>query len=152
MLKRLILLSLVIACLCWTTLDESLAATPATPPEARTRVVFSHPLPRLDPAHLQLTTVEVTYPPGGSSAPHTHPCPVIGYVLKGAVRMQVKGGAESIYRAGDSFYEEPNGVHLVSANASATEPAVFLAYFICDHSAPLSTKVPASPSQGHVQP
>jgi quercetin dioxygenase-like cupin family protein len=63
--------------------------------------------------------------------------------------MQVKGGAESIYRAGDSFYEEPNGVHLVSANASATEPAVFLAYFICDHSAPLSTKVPTSPSQGH---
>src|SRR5580704_2767015 len=47
MLKRLILLSQVIACLCWTTLDESLAATPATPPEARTRVVFSHLLPRL---------------------------------------------------------------------------------------------------------
>src|ERR1700733_4811961 len=151
MLKRLILLSLVIACLCWTTLDESLAAT-ATPPEARTRVVFSHPLPRLHPAHLELTTVEVTYPPGGASAPHTHPCPVIGYVLKGAVRMQVKGGAESIYRAGDSFYEEPNGVHMVSKNASATEPATFLAYFICDHAGPLSVRVPTNSSQGTTHP
>jgi quercetin dioxygenase-like cupin family protein len=56
--------------------------------------------------------------------------------------MQVKGGTESIYKAGDSFYEAPNGVHLVSANASLTEPATFLAYFICDRTAPLSTQVP----------
>ena len=29
--------------------------------------------------------------------------------------------------------------NLVSANASTTEPAVLLAYLICDHDAPLST-------------
>jgi quercetin dioxygenase-like cupin family protein len=96
----------------------------------------------LDGSQLKVTTVEVTYPPGGSSTPHSHPCPVIGYVLKGAVRMQVKGGAVSIYKVGDSFYEAPNGIHLVSENVSAKEPATFLAYFICDHDAPLSAKVP----------
>ena len=106
------------------------------------RTVFSQALPQMDANHLQVTTVEVTYPPGGSSTPHSHPCPVIGYVLKGAVRMQVKGGTESIYRVGDSFYEAPNGIHMVSANASKKEPATFLAYFICDHSGPLSVKVP----------
>jgi quercetin dioxygenase-like cupin family protein len=152
MQTRLLILSLVFACLCWTILYKSLAATSAPHPEARTRIVFSHALPRLDPTQLQVTTVEVTYPPGGSSAPHSHPCPVIGYVLKGAVRMQVKGGAESTYRVGDSFYEEPNGIHLVSENASAKEPAVFLAYFICDHSAPLSVKVPTNQPQGHLHP
>jgi quercetin dioxygenase-like cupin family protein len=113
-----------------------------TAPDARTRIVFSQPLPQLDATHLKVTTVEVTYPPGGSSSPHSHPCPVIGYVLRGAVRMQVKGGPVSVYRPGDSFYEAPNGVHLVSANASTKEPAVFLAYFICGHSGPLSVKVP----------
>jgi quercetin dioxygenase-like cupin family protein len=77
---------------------------------------------------------------------------VIGYVLKGAVRMQVKGGAPSIYKAGDSFYEAPNGVHLLSQNVSAKEPATFLAYFICDHSTPLSVKVPAIPPKGEGQP
>jgi quercetin dioxygenase-like cupin family protein len=61
--------------------------------------------------------------------------------------MQVKGGALSIYKAGDSFYEAPNGIHLVSENATAKEPATFLAYFICDHTAPLSSKVPAIPSK-----
>jgi quercetin dioxygenase-like cupin family protein len=101
---------------------------------------------------LQVTTVEVTYPPGGSSTPHSHPCPVIGYVLKGAVRMQVKGGAEHIYRPGDSFYEEPNGIHMVSKNASATEPATFLAYSICDHTGPLSVKVPTNSSPGATHP
>src|ERR1700690_1707425 len=113
-----------------------------TAPDARTRIVSSQSLPHLDAAHLKVTTVEVTYPPGGSSTPHSHPCPVIGYVLKGAVRMQVKGGPESIYRVGDSFYEAPNGIHMVSANASKKEPATFLAYFICDHSGPLSVKGP----------
>jgi len=116
-----------------------------TAPEARTRIVFSQSLPNLDATHLKVTTIEVTYPPGGSSTPHSHPCPVIGYVLRGAVRMQVEGGPVSVYRPGDSFYEAPNGVHMVSANASTKEPVVFLAYFICDHAGPLSIKVPHKP-------
>jgi len=134
-------------------ISQTSAASSSGPPlDARTRIVFSHALPALNPAHLQVTTVEVTYPPGGSSTPHSHPCPVIGYVLKGAVRMQVKGGAEHIYRPGDSFYEEPNGIHMVSKNASATEPATFLAYFICDHTGPLSVKVPTNSSPGATHP
>ncbi len=142
------ILNLLLAFIYWIIPQNSPASKSSTPLDARTRIVFSHALPPLDPAHLQVTTVEVTYPPGGSSAPHSHPCPVIGYVLKGAVRMQVKGGDEDIYRAGDSFYEEANGIHMVSKNASATEPATFLATFICDHAGPLSVKVGTHPSQG----
>jgi hypothetical protein len=55
------------------------------------------------------------------SDPHSHPSPVIGYVLKDAVRMQVKGGTQGIYRAGDSsaFYPE-------SPTSSASGEAVML--------------------------
>ena len=60
---------------------------------------------------------------------------------KGHSRTQVQGEAEAVYKAGQSFYEPPNSVHLVSANASQTEPAKLLAYFVCDHDAPLSTDV-----------
>ncbi len=56
--------------------------------------------------------------------------------------MQVQGQSEMVYKAGQSFYEAPNGVHLVSANASTTEPAKFLAYLICDRDTPLSIDVP----------
>ena len=53
----------------------------------------------------------------------------------------MKGEPEMTYKAGESFYEAPNGVHLVSANASSTEPARLVAYLICDHDTPLSVDV-----------
>jgi quercetin dioxygenase-like cupin family protein len=137
MQRRLFIAGLLVATACAAVVLQGQTAS-----DARTRIVFSQSLPQLDASHLKATIVEVTYPPGGSSTPHSHPCPVIGYVLRGAVRMQLKGGPASVYRPGDSFYEAPNGVHQVSANASTTKAAVFLAYFVCDHEGPLSVKVP----------
>lgn len=101
--------------------------------KAKGSAPFSHPLPQLDGSHLRAIVVEVNYAPGESDKPHTHPCTVIGYVAQGAVRFQVRGGPETVYQAGESFYEAPNGVHQVSANASAKEPAKLIAFFICDH-------------------
>jgi len=107
---------------------------------------FSHALPQLDGAHLRGTVVEVNYRPGEADKPHSHPCTVIGYVAEGAIRFQVKGGApEAVYKAGESFYEPPNGVHQISANASDKEPAKLIAFFVCDHDTPLT--VP--PIEGH---
>lgn len=99
---------------------------------------FSHSLPRLDGSHLRATVVEVNYAPGEADKPHSHPCTVIGYVAEGAIRFQVKGGPESVYKAGESFYEPPNGVHQISANASDQQPAKLIAFFICDHETPLT--------------
>jgi quercetin dioxygenase-like cupin family protein len=96
----------------------------------------------MDGDHLSVTAVEVTYGPGGSSPPHSHPCPVIGYVVEGTLRTQVQGEPEATYRAGESFYEAPNSLHLISANGSDKEPVRFIAYFTCDHEAPLSIAVP----------
>jgi len=100
----------------------------------------------MDGNHLGVTVVEVTYGPGGSSPAHSHPCPVIGYVVEGAYRTQVKGEPEATYRAGESFYEEPDGIHLISANASDQEPVRFIASFLCDREAPLSVDVPETVS------
>ena len=110
----------------------------------RVRVAVSQPLPRLDGDRLKVTVVEVTYGPGGSSAPHSHPCPVIGYVAEGAYRSQVQGEPEAVYHAGETFYEAPNSVHLVSANASRTEQVRFLASFTCDRDTPLSVGAPTN--------
>jgi hypothetical protein len=82
--------------------------------------------------------------PGESSPQHSHPCPVIGYVVQGAYRSQIEGEPEEVYKAGDTFYEAPNGLHVLSANASKTEPAAFIAVFVCDRDSPLSTDFPVS--------
>ena len=121
---------------------QASASTSHSVAKERARVAFVHALPKLDGNHLQATVVEVHYGPGESSSPHSHPCAVIGYVIGGTLRTQVKGEPEAIYKVGESFYEAPNGVHQVSANASQTESVDFIAYFVCDHDQPLSSEVP----------
>jgi quercetin dioxygenase-like cupin family protein len=105
----------------------------------RVRTVDSRALPSLNGSTLAATLVSVTYATGQSSPVHSHPCPIVGYVVSGTVRMQVQGEPEHIYHTGESFYEPPNGIHSVSANASQSRPATFLAFFVCDHPAPLSS-------------
>ena len=105
---------------------------------------FSHALEALDGSRLKVTVVEVRYGPGQSSRPHSHPCPVIGYVLEGSLRTQVRGEPEAVYASGQAFYEAANGAHIVSANASTEKPVRFLAYFTCDRDAPLVQPVPDS--------
>jgi len=114
----------------------------------RAHIVRAQTLPPLEGDHLKVTLVEVNYGPGEASPAHSHPCAVIGYVAKGEIRTQVKGEAETVYKAGESFYEPPNGVHLVSANASATKPARLIACLICDREGPLSTDVGTDSSKG----
>lgn len=110
---------------------------------SRSRVALSRTLPPMDGREIRVRVVEVTYAPGGANASHTHPCPVIGYVLQGALRMRVNDGPETIFHAGDTFYEGAGDIHQTSANASATEPARFLASFLCDRDvAQLSSPTP----------
>src|ERR1700730_409947 len=109
---------------------------------------FSHSLPRMNGNQLRAIVVEVDYGPGEASEPHSHPCTVIGHVVAGAIRSQVKGEPEAVYKAGESFYEAPNGVHQVSANANDKEPAKLIAYFICHHETPL-TVPPIEDHAGH---
>jgi quercetin dioxygenase-like cupin family protein len=117
-------------------------STAVQSPKDRARILLSMPIPPLDGAHVKATLVEVNYGPDEASPPHSHPCAVIGYVVEGAIRTQVEGKPEHTYEAGGTFYEPPNGVHAVSANASATRPAKLVAYFVCDRAAPLSVNVP----------
>jgi quercetin dioxygenase-like cupin family protein len=126
------------------TLCAATAGCQALPAQvsSASRIALSHGLPQLDGAHLKASVVEVAYGPGNSSPAHSHPCPVIGYVVQGAIRMQVNEEPEIIYKAGESFYEAPNGAHRVSANASDREPAKLIAFFVCDHDTPLSVSVP----------
>lgn len=116
----------------------------ADPEPQHARLAIEQQLPALDGAELRVAMVEVTYGPGESSAPHTHGCPVVGYVVSGSVRMQVDGQPPGTYHAGETFYEAPGIEHIMSANASRDMPAKFLAWFTCDSEAPLSVALASS--------
>ena len=50
--------------------------------------------------------------------------------------MQVQGGEAKTLTAGQTFYENPDDIHTVANNASDTEPAKILVFFIKDSDAP----------------
>jgi quercetin dioxygenase-like cupin family protein len=89
----------------------------------------------------EVRMLSVQYIPGGASLPHRHHAQVFVYVLDGAVRMQIEGAAPVTLGPGETFYEGPDDIHTVSANASQTKPARILVFIIKDKAAPVSTAV-----------
>ena len=87
-----------------------------------------------------ITAVVVNYAPGGKSAGHHHAGSVLAYVLTGEIRSENSAtGPAKVYKAGESFFEPPGSSHLISENASASEPASLLAIFVADDGAQLTT-------------
>ncbi|HVJ77133.1 MAG TPA: cupin domain-containing protein [Hyphomicrobium sp.] len=87
-----------------------------------------------------ISTIVVTYAPGGTSKAHRHAGSVLAYVLSGEIRSENSAtGPAKVYKAGEAFFEPPGSEHLISENASKTEPASLLAIFIADDGAKLTT-------------
>lgn len=90
----------------------------------------------------EIVVLEVEYPPGVSSASHRHNAHTVVYVLEGTVTMQVEGGEMQTLSVGEVFYETPNDIHSVSRNASDTESAKILVFFLKKKDAPASEPAP----------
>ena len=72
----------------------------------------------------------VDFAPGEVSQPHRHNADLFVYVLEGSVITQVKGSSPQTVHAGEVFYESPTDLHIVSRNASETEPAKLLVFYV----------------------
>ena len=97
--------------------------------------ILTHTLAAASGSEVLMYTVD--FPPGFSSPIHRHDAQVSVYVLEGSVVMQVKGGKELTLGTGQSFYEDPNDIHVVSRNASKSTPAKFLVFLIHKKGTPL---------------
>jgi quercetin dioxygenase-like cupin family protein len=87
----------------------------------------------------RVTVVRVFYGPGGFTRPHRHAGSVTATITKGEIRSQLGGGQVETFKVGQTFFEPPGSTHVVSANASATEPAELIAVFVADEGAQLTT-------------
>jgi quercetin dioxygenase-like cupin family protein len=92
----------------------------------------------------EVRMISVTYLPGAASLPHRHDAQVFVYVLEGSLIMQVKGSPAVTLGPGETFYEGPDDIHLVSANASHTAPAKILVFMVKDKAKPASRAVTAA--------
>lgn len=124
-------LTSVLAPLCIT------SAAAAGSPLNKVEVITSHALPNVPGK--RVTIVRVFYGPGGFTPSHRHSGSVTAYVTKGEICSQLGGGSVETFAVGQSFFEPPGSTHVVSANASNTEPAELIAVFVADEGAQLTT-------------
>lgn len=113
------------------------ADAPSGAAAATVKPLLTQVLPDLKGKEVMMLTVE--YPPGGVSGAHRHNANTFVYVLEGSIVMQVEGGTQVTLTPGQTFYESPTDIHSVSRNASATERAKFLVFFVKDQGAPATS-------------
>lgn len=91
---------------------------------------------------LEALVLIVEYPPGVSEPVHRHHAQAFVYVLEGSVVMQVKGQPPVTLKAGETFYEGRDDVHLVGRNASQTDRARFVVFLVKEQGAPVAVPGP----------
>lgn len=116
-----------------------LVVTPSTVQDTKVSPLMTKDLAGIAGKEAVMLTVE--YAPGASSGKHRHNANTFVYVLEGSIVMQVEGGKAVTLGPGQTFYESPDDVHVVSRNASDTQPAKFLVFFIKDKGAMPSVPV-----------
>jgi quercetin dioxygenase-like cupin family protein len=78
----------------------------------------------------------VVLSPGEIVPPHRHNADVFAYVLEGSIITQLLGGNPRTVHAGEVFYESPTDVHVETRNASTTQAATLLVFFVKNTGAP----------------
>jgi quercetin dioxygenase-like cupin family protein len=140
--------------LAWSAVVLSIAvALPAAAQERAAQrtgppVLFSAPLE--DMPGMNLTVVELVFEPNPAPPStaerhrrgHRHPGSVFVYVTQGAVRLALEGEPVQVVQAGETFFEPPRAHHIITENASATEPARAIAVMIVPEGEPLTAPEP----------
>lgn len=92
------------------------------------------------PPGFQTIVNTLEFAPGARELRHTHPGPLVGYVLEGTLVLEHEGRPTATYRAGEAFYVEAGKIHFGINSSDA--PVKFIATLIVEKGKPSSTPVP----------
>jgi quercetin dioxygenase-like cupin family protein len=115
------------------------AAAQTAAPQSSRKTLMAKDLPDFPGKEAMVYIVE--YPPGTNNAPHRHNGHVFLHILEGQLNAQVKGGELTVLNAGDTYYESPTDIHVISRNPSSATPARAMVFLIHDKGAALSVPV-----------
>ncbi len=110
------------------TLDAD--AQPTRDRPVRSTEIFRQALPNIPGK--EVIVVSVDYAPGAGSTKHRHPGPVFAYVVRGTIVSQFGTEPPVTYSEGEIWYESPGTVHSTCRNASETDPAKLITFFVAD--------------------
>ena len=93
--------------------------------------IYQHPIPTCPGK--SIVSLRVEFPPNGSTPPHTHAGAFVSVnVVSGFVYNKMNDDPMEVFGPGETFTEHPGCRHVISGNASTTEPAVIVATLIVD--------------------
>ena len=115
------------------------ALAQSTPPRSVGKDLMVKELP--DIAGREAVVRANTYPPGTSNPPHRHDAHVFLHVLEGQLVVQLKGKEPVTLNPGDTYYESPDDIHVMSRNPSDSIPAKALIFTVKKIGAPATTLV-----------
>ncbi|MEU4481780.1 cupin domain-containing protein [Micromonospora sp. NPDC023966] len=143
--------TLTAATACSTSNEPAHAEGPAT---AAAASASSRPAETLKPLLQQalpdvkgktFTSAVVELPPNASAAPHRHgQAFVYAYVLEGTVRSKLDDKPVTTFHQGENWVEQPGTDHVLTENASQTEPAKLLVVFVSNTGDKLKVDDPKS--------
>jgi quercetin dioxygenase-like cupin family protein len=93
--------------------------------------IYNNPIPNCPGK--SIVALQVTFPPNGSTPPHSHAGAFLSAnIVSGYVLNKKNDDPMEIFGPGETFKENPGCRHRISDNASATEPAVLVATLFVD--------------------
>jgi quercetin dioxygenase-like cupin family protein len=115
----------------------ALAAIPAVaiaedfPPLQRVPLL-EEAIPSTNPPVKLVRGARIRFAPKQPTGVHRHPISVAGVVTAGSFIFKREGETEKVIKAGDSFFEPAGGTTERFDNASSTEPAEIVAFYLTD--------------------
>ena len=94
--------------------------------------ILEEAIPSTNPAIKLVRGARIRFAPRQTTGLHRHPISVAGVVTAGSFIFKREGEPEKVIKTGDSFFE-PAGVTTERFdNASSTEPAELIAFYLTD--------------------
>ena len=94
--------------------------------------VLEEAVPSANPAVKLVRGARVRFAPRQPTGRHRHPISVAGVVTAGSFVFQREGEPEKIIKTGDAFFEPAGVITERFDNASSTEPAEIIAFYLTD--------------------
>jgi quercetin dioxygenase-like cupin family protein len=94
--------------------------------------LFEEALPEANPPVRVVKGARIRFEPGQPSGLHRHPISTCGVVTEGNLNFQRKGEEPRVLKPGDAFFEPADHVMLQFDNASSTEPAEIICFYLTD--------------------
>ena len=103
-------------------------------PRLEREPLLEEELPVANPPVRLVKGARIRFAPGQPTGLHRHPVSTCGVVTRGSFTFQVEGDAPRRLEAGDGFFEPACATILRFDNASDSDPAEIVCYYLADTS------------------